>query len=96
MNESKFQSIVGDQGRFFTVVFEKKDHSLRKLTARLKVKKYVKGTGTRAKIKDLITCFEPSVGKGAECYRSFYSNKIIELHANHKVYDGEGNELKTA
>jgi len=36
-----------NNGKFFTVQFYKKDHSIRTLTGRCGVKKYVKGTGSK-------------------------------------------------
>ena len=44
MNVTEFKEMVAD-GKIFTVEFIKKDGTLRKMNARLGVKKYVKGVG---------------------------------------------------
>lgn len=67
-------------GTIFSVEFEKVDGTLRKMTCRSGVSKYVKGTGKPRQGKDgrtLLTVYElNTVREGADNYRCFYADKL--------------------
>lgn len=74
--EAIAELVRNTDGRFFTVTFKKRtDGEIRTMTARLGVKKHLKG-GEKAfsdKEKGLITCFEMVTGG----YRSFGVDAVI-------------------
>ena len=57
MNELK-QMVLGSKGKFFVVEFVKKDKSLRRMRARLGVKKGLTGTGRTWDKDNLITVYD--------------------------------------
>jgi len=57
MNELK-QMVLASAGKFFVVEFIKKDKSLRRMRARLGVKKGLTGTGRRWEKDNLITVYD--------------------------------------
>ncbi len=82
-------------GKFFTVKFVKKNGDIRIMTARLGVKKYLKG-GKRTVPEDAIVVFTPEkesyhydakLGKEIPgSYKSFYPDSVLEIHFNKKIY----------
>jgi len=77
MNVNELKNIVGN--RFFHVTFKKKDGTIREMTCRTGVKKYVKGNGKP--INDgRVGVYEVNTNrKGAAAYRSFYPESVISL-----------------
>jgi hypothetical protein len=72
------------KSHLFTVIFEKKDGSLRQMTGRRDVRKYLKGgESTIAHKKNLQSLYDT----GAKDYRCFDTNKVLLIR-------GEGFELK--
>lgn len=57
MNELK-QMVLGSKGKFFVVEFIKKDKSLRRMRARLGVKKGLTGVGRSWEKDNLITVYD--------------------------------------
>lgn len=57
INELK-QMVLGSKGKFFVVEFIKKDKSLRRMRARLGVKKGLTGTGRSLEKDNLITVYD--------------------------------------
>ncbi|RMH15097.1 MAG: hypothetical protein D6698_11635 [Gammaproteobacteria bacterium] len=57
--------IEKSNGKFFSVEFEKKDGSIRKMTARTNVRKYVTGGGLKfdPKKRGLVVVWEPAAAK---------------------------------
>lgn len=87
MNAQKLKDLV--KGNFFHVRFQKKDGSIRDMTCRREVKAYVKGTGKPAP-ENIIRVWEVDKDrKGAEAYRSFDIDRLIEVHFGGKVYTRE-------
>jgi hypothetical protein len=74
-------------GKFFTIVFEKKDGTVRTLNGRRGVTSYLKGTGGSRKLpKNLRTVWDRPVLN----YRSFDINRLIEVRAHGKIYRDDG------
>ena len=67
--------IEQSQGRFFTVVFVKKDNSRRTMTARLGVTKHLKGGVCTVDREKYIIAYE----MGAQGYRSINRSTIISV-----------------
>ena len=65
-------------GRIFTVTFTKKDGSLRKLTGRFGVTKYLKGGKSTIPENLYFTVFD----LGIKEYRAVNKNTIVSLKAN--------------
>jgi hypothetical protein len=88
INENKAKEIiVGTGGSIFSVQFIKKDGSIRDMTCRLHVKKYLK-TGkpsTTAHIPKYITVFEMK-GEAAPVYRNINVETLLTLKANNVQY----------
>lgn len=82
LTKSNFKQFVGN--KIFTVVFLKKDGSLRHMTGRLGVKKYVKGTGY-AKPDNIVTVFEMQKKQ----YRSFDVDRVKEIKCNGEILKNE-------
>jgi len=76
--------ILNTKGRFFTVTFVKKDNTKRKMTARLRVTKYLTGGGRKynPSLKGLITVFD--VAK--QNYRNINVNTVLELATDGQKY----------
>ena len=73
MTKDSIRKIAG--GKFFSVEFEKKDGTLRKMTCRLGVKKHLKGgKSTVAHKNELLTVFEAGVG-----YKNISLNKVMSF-----------------
>lgn len=69
---------VGSRGRIFGVTFTKADGSTRKMTARLGVTKYLKGTGTRISTKpENLVVFDMSIRE----YRTVPLNSVFEIRS---------------
>lgn len=68
-------SILNSKGKFFTVEFTKKDGSIRILTGRLGVKKYLKGGESNLDADKYITVFEMSTKQ----YRAINRDTIISV-----------------
>ncbi len=81
LSKSKFHRLVG--GRFFTVEFIKRNGDTRRMTARLDVRKYLRG-GEGIRKPGLVTVWDC----GKQSYRSFYLNSVYSLRANGKIYGG--------
>jgi len=75
--------ILQSAGRFVTVVFEKKDGTLRTLTGRLGVTKHLKG-GTSTLNPDAYITLYDVVNKG---YRAVNRDTIRSVTINHHTYD---------
>ena len=81
LTRDEFRKLVKD--KFFTVVFVKKDGTLRKMNARLDVSRYtVGGKNNVEHIPHYITVYD-LVKKG---YRTLNLDTIKEIHANGVVY----------
>jgi hypothetical protein len=76
MKVNDFKEMVAD-GKIFTVEFIKKDGSLRKMNARLGVKKYVKGIGLSfdPAEKNLLPVFDMQ----KEGYRMINASTILRI-----------------
>ena len=98
MIQARFNSIVGKEGKFFKVVFTKKNKERRVMSCRLGVKKHLVGSSGKGKapVEGLVNVWEPQAGVGKQAYRSFRLDSVIELHAHGKSYNGEGEEIKVA
>lgn len=79
---SKVQEMLNNaskSSRFFSVEFVKLDGSIRKMTCKKGVTKYLKGTGKQNKTEGLETVYE--VNKGPKNgYRSFYLDKVLKIN----------------
>jgi len=75
--------ILQSAGRFVTVVFEKKDGTLRTMTGRLGVTKHLKG-GTSTLNPDAYITLYDMVKKG---YRAVNRDTIRSVTINHQTYD---------
>ena len=75
--------ILQSAGRFVTVVFEKKDGTLRTMTGRLGVTKHLKG-GTSTLNPDAYITLYDVVNKG---YRAVNRDTIRSVTINHQTYD---------
>lgn len=62
------------KGEFFSVDFIKEDGSVRHLSGRLNVRKYIKGTGKPAP-EDSILLYVPAIKQ----YRSFKINRLKQI-----------------
>ena len=82
---TQFRKFVGDEGKLFSVTFEKKDGSLRTMTARLGVRKYLTGGGSKfdAELRGMVRVFSMR-DKG---YRTVTAEKIVRLKAYGRVLD---------
>lgn len=89
MKISKFIELVGD-GRLFSVTFEKKDGTLRRLTGRLGVKQGLVGTGMRFDpvARNMVPVFDVQKRE----FRMVNGSTIREIRARGKVLsiDSEG------
>lgn len=69
---------VGSRGRIFGVTFTKADGTTRKMTARLGVTKYLKGTGTRITTKaENMVVFDMSIRE----YRTVPLSNVFEIRS---------------
>jgi hypothetical protein len=68
-------------GRFFTVTYRKLDGSIRKMNARLGVRKGVKGTGRALRRNDRMRVWD----RTKEAFRTVNVDRIIELRAEGTV-----------
>jgi hypothetical protein len=82
---TQFRKFVGDEGKLFSVTFEKKDGTLRKMTARLGVRKYLTGGGSKfdAEPRGMVRVFSMR-DKG---YRTVTAEKITRIKAYGRVLD---------
>lgn len=90
MNVEMIKQAVGT--RFFSVVFTKKDGSQRKMTARLGVKKYLKGGELKhdpSQLNHLIV-FDMAIKQ----YRTINFNTIKEIRFKGKVITFSDNSLE--
>ena len=102
MDKKTFEKIVGN--RFFEVAFTKKDGSERLMNGRLKVHKYIKGTGSpvidgRLVIMDRIV-FRENVKAGMrrwdagnKAYRSLWPDTVKWVKVNGHTYNADGEEV---
>jgi hypothetical protein len=74
--------ILGSAGRFVTVVFEKKDGSIRTLTGRMGVTKWLKGGKSTLDAEQYITIYDV-VNKG---YRAINRDSIMSVTINHQQH----------
>jgi hypothetical protein len=74
--------ILGSAGRFVTVVFEKKDGSIRTLTGRMGVTKWLKGGKSTLDADQFITIYDV-VNKG---YRAINRDAIMSVTINHQQH----------
>ena len=81
----QFRKFVGNEGKLFSVTFKKKDGSLRKMTARLGVRKYLTGGGSKfdAEPRGMVRVFSMR-DKG---YRTVTPAKITRIKAYGRVLD---------
>lgn len=95
MLESRFEEIIGTDGKIFSVVFKKKNSELRKMICRKGVSRYLIGSTGKGKtpVKGLINVWDTQVSTGKSAYRSFYADSIVSLKAHGKVYNSEGEEV---
>jgi len=77
---------VATDGKFFTIIFEKKDGSIRKLNGRTGVVRYLKGTGSSKRPSAIRAVWDRS----NLAYRSFDINRLIEVRAHGRVYQEDG------
>jgi hypothetical protein len=93
MNVTDFKEMVAD-GKIFSVEFVKKDGSLRKMNARLGVKKYVKGVGLsfNPTEKNLLPVFDLQ----KEAYRMINASTIqrIKLNGREIILENSTEELE--
>lgn len=82
-NTTQFRKFVGNEGKLFSVTFKKKDGTLRTMTARLGVRKYLTGGGSKfdAEPKGMVRVFS----MGDMGYRTVTTEKIIKLKAYGRV-----------
>ena len=82
---TQFRKFVGDEGKLFSVTFKKKDGSLRTMTARLGVRKYLTGGGSKfdAEPRGMVRVF--SIGDMG--YRTVTTENIVKLKAYGRVLD---------
>ena len=82
---TQFRKFVGDEGKLFSVTFKKKDGSLRTMTARLGVRKYLTGGGSKfdAEANGMVRVFS----MGDLGYRTVTAEKIVRLKAYGRVLD---------
>jgi hypothetical protein len=82
---TQFRKFVGNEGKLFSVTFEKKDGSLRTMTARLGVRKYLTGGGSKfdAESLGMVRVFSMR-DKG---YRTVTAEKITRIKAYSRVLD---------
>jgi hypothetical protein len=80
---TQFRKFVGNEGKLFSVTFKKKDGSLRTMTARLGVRKYLTGGGSKfdAEANGMVRVFS----MGDLGYRTVTAEKIIKLKAYGRV-----------
>ena len=64
-------------GKFFTVIFQKKDSSIRQMTARTGVTKYLKGGKKTVSEDQYVTVYEPSSGS----YKNINRDTILSIKA---------------
>jgi hypothetical protein len=79
------RNLINNQdGRFFTVVFTKKDGSTRKMTARRGVKKYLKGGVNKVELNhpEYMTVFDMAKLD----YRTVNLNTVQEIHADKATF----------
>ena len=74
--------ILQSAGRFVTVVFEKKDGTLRTLTGRLGVTKHLKGGRSTLNADQYIT-----IPHGEQGYRAVNRDTIRSVTINHQTHD---------
>ena len=74
--------ILGSAGRFVTVVFEKKDGTMRTLTGRMGVTKWLKGGQSTLDKDQFITIYDV-VNKG---YRAINRDSIMSVTINHQQH----------
>jgi len=79
MSRADVETLIdGTKGKVFGVSFVKKDGTVRRMTARTGVYRYVKGTGAgygKGAIKPLRTVFDMT--KGA--YRTIPTDRVLEI-----------------
>jgi len=82
---TQFRKFVGDEGKLFSVTFKKKNGSLRTMTARLGVRKYLTGGGSKfdAEANGMVRVFS----MGDLGYRTVTAEKIVRLKAYGRVLD---------
>lgn len=79
----KFQNKLKD-GKIFSVVFIKKDGTLREMTARLGVKKHLKGGTLTYNPKEHNNMIVFDMGK--KQYRTIPFDRVVKIKANNEVY----------
>lgn len=82
ISKSNFRRLVGN--KFFTATFVKANGETRRMTARLGVRKYLRGTGASKQTRGLVTVWDC----GKQSYRSFHLSAVRSLRANGKIYGG--------
>lgn len=88
--ETAKKKIMSTNGKFFSVQFEKKDKSIRDMTCRLGVKKFLKGgKSTTAHIPNLITVCE--IGKSQ--YRCVNIDTLKTLKVEGQVFTIKEEEM---
>ena len=83
INELK-QMVLGSKGKFFVVEFVKKDKSLRRMKARLGVKKGLTGTGRTWEKDNLITVYDME----AHNYRNVNLETLKSFRCGNVVWNG--------
>lgn len=83
---------VATDGKFFTIIFEKKDGTIRKLNGRTGVVSYLKGTGTNKRPSRIRVVWDrPNLN-----YKSFDINRLIEVRAHGRIYREDGTVIINA
>lgn len=88
MNKEQFVNEV--KGKFFRIGFIKKDGTLREMTARLGVKKYLKGGDKRELSDNYLTVYDME----KRSYRTVNFKELVYLKYNGKKVIGENALLK--
>jgi hypothetical protein len=82
--EKLFKLMQDQQGRFFSVVFRKKDNTLRKINGRLGVKKYLKGGKNMVVRYD--NPYETTFDVHSMGYRTVNLHTVCSVFANNYKY----------
>ena len=87
MKNNVIRNIIDNtNGKFFTVLFVKKDGSLRRMNCRTGVKKYLKGgSSTTGHLNNLITVYDLQT----KDYRNINLNTVIEIHIDDTILYSE-------
>lgn len=71
--------IAKSKGKFFSITFEKKDGSIRKINGKNRYDRLIKGTGSPATDALKAKGFKSAVNRNGESWFSFMPEKVIEF-----------------